>query len=112
LRCGLKTEVKFRMPHGADFELRLKKSTLDCSVKRTLDATAVVDFVPRGVDLGCKKRKAFSGKQKQKKTEKTSSFAARAGLRLRPKWACATGVVLDATVSVDLCHQSVLGCDC
>jgi hypothetical protein len=30
---------------------------------------------------------------------------------LRPKSACATGVGLDATVSVDLCHQSRLGCD-
>jgi hypothetical protein len=39
------------MPRGADFELRLKKSILDCRVKRTLDATAVVDFVPRGVDF-------------------------------------------------------------
>jgi hypothetical protein len=51
LRCDLKTEVDFRMPRGADFELRLKKSILDCRVKRTLDATAVVDFVPRGVDF-------------------------------------------------------------
>jgi hypothetical protein len=30
---------------------------------------------------------------------------------LRPKSACATGVGLDATVSVDLCHRSGLGCD-
>jgi hypothetical protein len=65
LKCDLKTEVNFRMPRGADFELRLEKSTLDCRVKRTLDATAVVDFVPCGVDLRCKKRKALSGKQKQ-----------------------------------------------
>jgi hypothetical protein len=42
------------------------------------------------------------------KSEKTNSFAARAGLRLRPKSACATGVGLDATVSVDLCHRSGL----
>jgi hypothetical protein len=54
LECDLKTEVNF-VPRGADFELRLKKSTLDCRVKRTLDATAVVDFVPRGVDLRRKK---------------------------------------------------------
>jgi hypothetical protein len=47
-------------------------------------------------------------KAKEKKSEKTSSFAARAGLRLRPKSACATGVGLDATVSVDLCHRSGL----
>jgi hypothetical protein len=33
-------------------------------------------------------------------------FAAGAGLRLRPKSACPTGVGLDATVSVDLCHRS------
>jgi hypothetical protein len=110
LRCDLKTEVNFRMPRGADYELRLKKSTLDCRVKRTLDATAVVDFVPHGVDLRCKKRKALSRKQKQKKSDKMSSFAAGAGLRLRPKSACATGVGLDATVSVDLCHRSGLGC--
>jgi hypothetical protein len=58
------------MPRGEDFELRLKKSTLDCRVKRTLDATAVVDFVPRGVDLRCKKRKALSGKKKQKNQRK------------------------------------------
>jgi hypothetical protein len=51
LECDLKTEVDFVMPRGADFELRLKKSTLDCRVKQTLDTTAVVDFVPSGVDL-------------------------------------------------------------
>jgi hypothetical protein len=37
-----------------------------------------------------------------------NSFAARAGLRLRPKSACAIGVGLGATVSVDLCHRSGL----
>jgi hypothetical protein len=37
-----------------------------------------------------------------------NSFAAEAGLRLRPKSACATGVGLGATVSVDLCHRSGL----
>jgi hypothetical protein len=57
------------MPHGADFELRLKKSTLDCSVKRTLDATAVVDFVPRGVDLGCKNEKHFPESKSKKNRE-------------------------------------------
>jgi hypothetical protein len=55
----LKTEVDFKLPLRADFEMRLKKSTLDCRAKRTLDATTVVDFVPRGVDLRCKKRKAL-----------------------------------------------------
>jgi hypothetical protein len=37
-----------------------------------------------------------------------SSFAAREGLRLRPKSACATGMGLGASVSVDLCHRSGL----
>jgi hypothetical protein len=67
--------------------------------------------VPRGVDLRCKKRKSTSRKAKaNKKSEKTSNFAAGAGLRLRPKSACATRVSLDATVSVNLCHRSGLGC--
>jgi hypothetical protein len=47
-------------------------------------------------------------KAKAKKSEKTNSFAARAGLRLRLKSACATRVGLGATVSVDLCHRSGL----
>jgi hypothetical protein len=51
LICDLKTEVDFRMPREVDFEVRLKKSTLDCHVERSLDATTSVDFVPRGVDL-------------------------------------------------------------
>jgi hypothetical protein len=37
-----------------------------------------------------------------------NSFAAGAGLRLRPKLACATGVGLGATISVDLCHRNGL----
>jgi hypothetical protein len=45
--------------------LRLKKLTLDFRVKRTLDATAVVDFVPRGVDLRCKNEKHFSESQSE-----------------------------------------------
>jgi hypothetical protein len=65
LECNLKTEVDFVMPRGADFELRLKKLTLDFRVKRTLDATAVVDFVPRGVDLRCKNEKHFSESQSE-----------------------------------------------
>jgi hypothetical protein len=73
----------------------------------------MVDFVPRGVDLRCKKMKSTFRKAKaNKKLEKTSSFADGAGLRLRPKSACATGVGLGVTVSVDLCHRSGLGCDC
>jgi hypothetical protein len=100
------------MPRGADFELRLKKSTLYCRIKRTLDATTVVDFAPHWVDLKCKKTKSTFRKAKEnEKSEKTNRFAAGAGLRLRPKSACAIGVGLDATVSVDLCHRSGLGCD-
>jgi hypothetical protein len=67
LRCDLKTEVDFRMPRGADFGMRLKKSTLDCRGERTLDATTVVDFVPRGVDLRCKKTKSTFRKAKVNK---------------------------------------------
>jgi hypothetical protein len=66
LECNLKTEVDFRTPRGADFELRLKKSTLDSRVKRTLDATAVVDFVPRRVDLRCEKEKHFPESKSRK----------------------------------------------
>jgi hypothetical protein len=54
------------------------------------------------------KMKSTFRKAKAKKSEKTSSFATGAGLRLRPKSACATEVGLDATVSVDLCHRSGL----
>jgi hypothetical protein len=81
--------------------MRLKKSTLDCRAERTLDATTVVDFVPRGVDLRCKKNEKHFPESQSEKLEKTNSFAARAGLRLRPKSACATGVGLGATVSID-----------
>jgi hypothetical protein len=78
-------------------------------VKQTLDATTVVDFASHGVDLRCKKRKSTFRKAKaNEKSEKTDSFATGAGLRLRPKLACATGVGLGATVSVDLCHRSGL----
>jgi hypothetical protein len=81
-------------------------------VKQTLDATTVVDFAPHEVDLRCKKTKSTFQKTKaNKKTKKRSSFAAGAGLRLRPKSACATGGGLGVTVSVDLCHRSGLGCD-
>jgi hypothetical protein len=55
-----------------------------------------------------KTKSTFRKAKANKKSEKTNSFAARAGLRLRPKLACATGVGLGATVSVDLCHQSGL----
>jgi hypothetical protein len=55
-----------------------------------------------------KTKSTFWKAKENEKTEKTSSFADGAGLRLRPKSACATGVGLDATVSVDLCHWSGL----
>jgi hypothetical protein len=55
-----------------------------------------------------KTKSTFRKAKVNKKSEKTNSFAAGAGLRLRPKSACATGVGLGATVSVDLCHQSGL----
>jgi hypothetical protein len=58
-----------------------------------------------------KTKSTFRKAKANKKSEKTNSFAAGAGLRLRPKLACATGVGLDATVSVDLCHRSGLGYD-
>jgi hypothetical protein len=55
-----------------------------------------------------KMKSTFQKAKANKKSEKTNSFAAGAGLRLRPKSACATGVGLGATVSVDLCHRSGL----
>jgi hypothetical protein len=55
-----------------------------------------------------KTKSTFRKAKVNEKLEKTSSFAAGAGLRMRPESACATGVGLDATVSVDLCHQSGL----
>jgi hypothetical protein len=108
LKCDLKTEVDF-VPRGADFEMRPKK----------------VDFrLPRGADFRCdyisplcatrgglkmqKTKRTFRKAKANEKSEKASSFAAGAGLRLRPKSACATGVGLGATVSVDLCHRSGL----
>jgi hypothetical protein len=55
-----------------------------------------------------KTKSTFQKDKANEKLEKTNSFAAGAGLRLRPKSACATGVGLDVTVSVDLCHRSGL----
>jgi hypothetical protein len=55
-----------------------------------------------------KMKSTFRKAKANEKSEKTNSFAAGAGLRLRPKSACATGVGLDATISVDLCHRSGL----
>jgi hypothetical protein len=55
-----------------------------------------------------KTKSTFRKAKANKKSEKTNSFAAGAGLRVRPKSACANGVGLGATVSVDLCHRSEL----
>jgi hypothetical protein len=55
-----------------------------------------------------KTKSTFRKAKANEKAEKTSSFAAGAGLQLQPKSACATRVGLGATVSVDLCHQSGL----
>jgi hypothetical protein len=54
-----------------------------------------------------KTKSTFRRAKANKKSEKTSSFAAGAGLRLRPESACATGVGLGAT-GVGLCHRSGL----
>jgi hypothetical protein len=55
-----------------------------------------------------KTKSTFRKAKANEKVEKTSSFAAGAGLSLRPKSTCATGVGLGAAVSVDLCHRSGL----
>jgi hypothetical protein len=55
-----------------------------------------------------KMKSTFWKAKANEKSEKMRSFVAGAGLRLRPKSACATRVGLDATVSVDLCHRSGL----
>jgi hypothetical protein len=55
-----------------------------------------------------KMKSTFRKAKANKKSKKTNRVAAGADLRLRPKSACATGVGLGATVSVDLCHQSGL----
>jgi hypothetical protein len=108
LRCDLKTEVDF-----------------SCRAERTLDATTVVDFrLPCETDFRCdyssrlcatrgglkmqKMKSTFRKAKANEKSEKTNRFAAGADLQLRPKSACATGVGLGATVSVELCHRSGL----
>jgi hypothetical protein len=93
LECNLKTEVDF-VPCGADFEMRLENQSRLCAARSGLKMK--------------KTKSTFRKAKANKKSEKMNSFAAGAGLRLRPKSACATGVGLDATVSVDLCHQSGL----
>jgi hypothetical protein len=95
-------------------------------VKRTLDATTVVDFAPHGVDLRCKKQKALSRKPKRMKNQRKRIVLPQERAKdcdqsrlVPPEWAwmrplastCATGLGLGATVSVDLCHQGGLGCD-
>jgi hypothetical protein len=55
-----------------------------------------------------KTKSTFRKAKVNEKLEKMNSFAAVAGLILRPKSACATGVGLGATVSFDLCHRSGL----
>jgi hypothetical protein len=55
-----------------------------------------------------KMKSTFRKVKVNEKSEKTNSFATGGGLRLRPQSACATGVGLGATVSVDLYHQSRL----
>jgi hypothetical protein len=52
-----------------------------------------------------KTKSTFWKAKANEKSEKRSSFAAGAGLRLRPKSACATGVGWGATVITDLCHR-------
>jgi hypothetical protein len=83
-------EVDFRLPRKADFRC-------DCSSQ--LCATR------DGLKMQ-KTKSTFWKAKANKKSEKTNSFAAGAGLRLRPKSSCATGVGLGATVCVDLCHRS------
>jgi hypothetical protein len=85
-------EVDFRLPCEADFR---------CDYGSRLCATR------GGIKMQTMKS-TFRKAKANEKSEKMSSFAAGAGLRLRPKSACATGVGLGATVSVDLCHRSGL----
>jgi hypothetical protein len=92
LRCDLKTEV--------DFSCRVKR-TLICDFGSRLYAT-------RGGLKMQKMKSTFRKAKAKEKSEKMNSFTARADLRLRPKSACATGVGLGATVSIDLCHWSGL----
>jgi hypothetical protein len=109
VECDLKTEVDF-VPRGANFEMRLEnRSDFSCRAKWTLTC----DFgsrlcATRGGFKMQKMKSTFRKAKANEKSEKMNSFAAGAGLRLRPKLACATGVGLGATISVDLCHRSGL----
>jgi hypothetical protein len=55
-----------------------------------------------------KTKSTFRKAKVNENLEKMKSFATGAGLRLRPKWSCATGVGLGVTFIVDLCHRSRL----
>jgi hypothetical protein len=93
--------------------MRLKTEVdLSCRTGRTLrcDYNSRLCATRGGLKMQ-KTKSTFRKAKANENAEKTSSFAARAGLRLRLKSACATGVGLDATVSVDLCHRSGIGCD-
>jgi hypothetical protein len=74
--------------------------TLRCDYNSRLCAT-------RGGLKMQKMKSTFRKPKVNKKLDKTSSSAAGAGLRLRPKSACPTGVGLGAT-GVGLCHRSGL----
>jgi hypothetical protein len=109
LECDLKTEVNF-VPRGADFEMRLENQSrleLPHGADFTCDYSSRLCATQGGLKMQ-KTKSTFRNAKANKKSEKTNIFAARAGLRLRPKSACATGVGLGATVSVDLCHRSRL----
>jgi hypothetical protein len=92
LRCDLKTKVDFMMPCETDFR---------CDYSSRLCATW------GGLKMQ-KTKSTFRKAKANEKSEKTNSFATGAGLRLRPKSSCATGVGLGVTVSIDLCHRSGL----
>jgi hypothetical protein len=87
-----------------DFGSRLR---LPCETDFTCDYSSWLCATRGGLKMK-KMKSTFRKAKANKKSEKTNSFAARAGLRLRLKSACATGVGLGATVSVDLCHRSGL----
>jgi hypothetical protein len=75
--------------------------TLRCDYNSRLCAT-------RGGREMKKTKSTFRKAKTNEKSKKTNSFAAGAGLRLRPKSACAAEMGLGATVRVDLCHRSGL----
>jgi hypothetical protein len=128
LRCDLKTEVDFSCRTERTLECDLKTEVdFSCCTERTLecDLKTKVDFrLPSETDFRCdyssrfcttpgglkmqKTKTTFQKAKANEKSEKTNSFVAGAGLKLRSKSPCATGVGLGATISVDLCHRSGL----